>query len=233
MFNRNVGVNQSIVNWLFIKRLEIKDFNCFKISFLVVCPRGSFAVGRECFSLHLEERHNWTSSRAFCRNMGGDLAEPNLFNNKLPKQLAKTWPTLKKSKIWIWIIVCFYECIPSSGSYWTFWVGATDQEREGEWHWVTGGLLDLRQSSRWSLGEPPDLGKGQDCLAMILWVPGKFSRWDLLDDPCDLEWYVFCEYSKVMMWPSRRTRTGGVYWEENKSQISFVNKPEELKAYSS
>ena len=67
--------------------------------YLTVCPGGSKLVGDECFSIHMEERHNWTTARAICRKNGGDLAEPNLFNDNLPTQLVHTWPVLKKSMI--------------------------------------------------------------------------------------------------------------------------------------
>ncbi|KAL7642647.1 UNVERIFIED_CONTAM: hypothetical protein RMT77_007211 [Armadillidium vulgare] len=159
-------------------RKNSKSYNKFRKTYGPMgCPQGSRLVGRECFSVHLDQRLNWTSARIYCRKLGGDLAEPTLNNDKLPRQLLKSWPAFKES------------------SYWTLWVGATDQEREGEWHWVTGGVLDLSKSPRWNIGEPVDEGESQDCLAMILWVPGRWQRWDLLDDPCDLEWHFFCEYS--------------------------------------
>ena len=43
----------------------------------------------------------------------------------------------------------------------TFWIGATDKAKEGEWRWVDGTLLSSTYTN-WSTGEPNNSGTGEN-----------------------------------------------------------------------
>ena len=104
---------------------------------------------------------SWRDARAYCRNMGGDLATFSSYGDQ----------TKAMSGI--------------SGSDREYWIGLTDLETEGKWKWCDGSTSSWRRWRIYSLLEnlvyddEPDGGRLQNC-ASILWPK---ARW--YSDPCD------------------------------------------------
>lgn len=50
---------------------------------------------------------------------------------------------------------------PTVAALSTFWIGATDKAKEGEWRWVDGTLLSSTYTN-WNSGEPNNSGTGEN-----------------------------------------------------------------------
>ena len=121
------------------------------------CARVSF--GGKIY-LHCAEPVTWYAADARCAGLGMRLLRiETLDENELGRGLATT----------------------------RIWLGGTDRDVEGDWHWQdgtpfwTGGLTGMPVGGAftlWDVGEPNDLG-GEDCLAMR-----RDGQW--LDEQCDL-----------------------------------------------
>ncbi len=68
----------------------------------------------------------------------------------------------------------------------TIWIGATDQDAEGEWHNLAGEPLTY---GNWNTGEPNDYGSGEDC-AVYRSSDGKWN-----DRACRARMHFVCERS--------------------------------------
>ena len=71
-----------------------------------------------------------------------------------------------------------------------YWVGLTDEAKEGEWRWVNGELA-MRNQTSWRNGEPNNAKNNENC--------GLFYSSDALinDVPCSLGFSGICEIDKV------------------------------------
>lgn len=101
------------------------------------CPSPFFEVMFECFYIHVHHHLTWWQARDFCRDMGGDLAEPSH-----PAAL-------------IAVILQKY----GNGPF-HYWLGASDLKQEGNFTWLSGTPV----SSGWRPGQPDDEGGVEDCL---------------------------------------------------------------------
>lgn len=81
-------------------------------------------------------------------------------------------------------------------------IGATDAQKEGSWHWIDGADFWQGESqgtpvngayANWSTGRPNNSGFGQDCAVMIVDMPadGQPGQWN--DDECLALQGTLCE----------------------------------------
>lgn len=101
------------------------------------CPPPFFQVMFECFYIHVHHHLIWWEARDFCRDMGGDLAEPS-------SQAAL-----------LAVISNNFEGGPHH-----YWLGASDLKKEGNFTWLSGEPVD-----GWREGQPDNEGE-QDCLEL-------------------------------------------------------------------
>ena len=71
-----------------------------------------------------------------------------------------------------------------------YWIGLTDEAKEGEWRWVNGELA-MRDQTSGRNGEPNNSHDNENC--------GLFSSSDALinDAPCSSNFSGICEIDKV------------------------------------
>ncbi|CAL4213221.1 unnamed protein product, partial [Meganyctiphanes norvegica] len=96
-------------------------------------------IGSEHF-LVVNELMDWNSAREICQNKGGELATPK------DLELLRNW--IKNDKA-------------SNSSY--FWLGASDIEREGNWLWLNGSIVE----HGWMKGEPDNRDYDENCLLFM------------------------------------------------------------------
>ncbi|EMH2710065.1 DUF5011 domain-containing protein [Clostridioides difficile] len=77
----------------------------------------------------------------------------------------------------------------------TVWLGATDEEKEGQWKWVTGELVKF---TNWCAGEPNNFGGIEDYMVSIKNSNGLWNDTNNVPDPywTDIEGFVV-EYENV------------------------------------
>jgi len=111
--------------------------------------------------LYVKQEKSWHSAVEFCASRGGHLVTiQDAFENQFISSLA------------------------SDGT----WLGATDEEKERTWLWVTG---EAWKYTNWGVGEPNNVGsKGEDYLSL-----GSLSENDLLwNDLDEGVWPFVCEW---------------------------------------
>ncbi|XP_068236631.1 perlucin-like [Palaemon carinicauda] len=111
------------------------------------CPPPFFQVMFECFYIHVHHHLTWWQARDFCRDMGGDLAEPSHPSALIAVVMQKH----------------------GTGPY-HFWLGASDLKQQGNFTWLSGNPVD----SGWRPGQPDNEGGVEDCLE--LW-PSKYPSY--------------------------------------------------------
>ncbi|KAI7811214.1 putative C-type lectin domain family 4 member E [Triplophysa rosa] len=89
------------------------------------------------------EKKNWTDSRRFCRDRGGDLVIINT----------------EKEQRYISSVITD-----------TMWIGLSDMENEGVMQWVDNSAVDVKF---WISGEPNDAREDEDCVHMVSSYPPK------------------------------------------------------------
>ncbi|ROT68072.1 C-type lectin 4 [Penaeus vannamei] len=125
------------------------------------CPYPYTQVVDECFHAH-SKKLTWSQARHVCQGMGGDLAEPKHLY-ALQTYLAQTY----------------------GPGY--FWVGGTDQDTEGRWHWVSGRPLDPVD---WLFSRPDNLGGDEHCLEIVMSDYPKLFN----DETCSIAQRFICQY---------------------------------------
>ncbi|XP_071526960.1 uncharacterized protein [Panulirus ornatus] len=108
--------------------------SCSSIS----CPVLFFALGSQCFYINTRDELTWDAAREWCREKGGDLADP-LDPRSLIDKLIELAPEGK------------------------YWLGATDREHEGKWLGVSGRLVDMTPKL-WEKNEPNNYNGNEHCL---------------------------------------------------------------------
>ena len=111
----------------------------------------------------IDERMNWWEAQQFCVNQGGHLvtiinAAENEFISAFANQIGET-----------------------------ILIGLTDEQTEGEFHWITGEPVTY---TNWAGSEPNDYGDGEDYTEIQ--VEGTWN-----DVPTDYEIYFVCEWSNT------------------------------------
>merc|ERR1719402_1635295 len=132
-----------------------------------VCPSPFVKIGTECYSLLLHN-HNWADARIACSDLApsGEVAD-----------LAKLDSCEQHSKLWQYILMNDHKT--------TYWVGSTDENEEGFWHWVDGSPVDMSPPMlQWVDGQP-DGGTGQNCLTL--------DGGQLRDLECTRTYYAICQ----------------------------------------
>ncbi|XP_039897760.1 C-type lectin domain family 4 member M-like isoform X2 [Simochromis diagramma] len=125
------------------------------------CPTGWLLLKTSCyyFSHHeINSRKNWTESRQYCINQGGDL----LVINNLEEQL---------------LITDNFQKVSSSGVWWQngYWVGLTDAVTEGTWVWVNN--VTEVDSMYWRSGQPDSSGEEKKNCAAFLFFTDNVKTW--------------------------------------------------------
>ena len=105
----------------------------------------------------VEGSFTWHEAKADAEKRGGHLA------------------TITSEAEWLIIKNIFGDAL----NQYRIWLGATDEETEGEWRWVTGEAWDY---TRWVGGEPNNSGKKEHYLHILIDLDGQWN--DLLvSDP--------------------------------------------------
>ncbi|XP_042879263.1 perlucin-like [Penaeus japonicus] len=125
------------------------------------CPYPYTQVVDECFHAHTKKL-TWPQARHVCQGMGGDLAEPKHLY-ALQTYLAQTY----------------------GPGY--FWVGGTDADTEGRWHWVSGRPLDPVD---WLFSRPDNLGGDEHCLEIVMSDYPKLFN----DETCSIAQRFICQF---------------------------------------
>lgn len=108
------------------------------------CPEGWLDSPEGCFHFATEvETKTWDEAVEYCQALGGYLAE--VLNEESQRFLVAEATALGESTNW--------------------WLGATDQELEGQWVWVKNAVPV--EFSAWYPGEPNDLGLDENCLHLF------------------------------------------------------------------
>ncbi|XP_003453177.2 CD209 antigen-like protein E isoform X1 [Oreochromis niloticus] len=148
------------------------------------CPTGWLLLKTSCyyFSHHeINSRKNWTESRQYCINQGGDL----LVINNLEEQL---------------LITDNFQKVSSSGIWWQngYWIGLTDVVTEGTWVWVNN--VTEVDSMYWRSGQPDSSGEEKkNCAAFLFFTDNVKTFYNVECSSKQLNW--ICE-----MEPKQTTR---------------------------
>ncbi|KAI8486421.1 hypothetical protein Bbelb_359200 [Branchiostoma belcheri] len=114
--------------------------NTFMI-LLTGCPDGFTKFGGACFKVY-QQTASYNQARQFCVNKGGLLA--------MPKD--------EKTDDFLWRL----KNAVDSGSY--FWFGLSDENREGQWRWEDGTILNKSADwTNWRPGQPDNHNGKEDC----------------------------------------------------------------------
>lgn len=121
------------------------------VEFEVVSETGekkdSVICGNKKYELY-DHALNWNDAKAFCESKNGKLAEVlSAEEQRAVEQLVK------------------------SGSYDYYWLGLTDQEKEGEFKWNSGNAVGY---TNWDSGEPNNSAEGENYV-MIYKSSGKWN----------------------------------------------------------
>jgi hypothetical protein len=121
-------------------------------------PKNTVKFGGHEYAL-IEDKVTWHVAKKLCEEMGGHLV---------------TLETLQEQ-------AAIEELCGRIGA----WVGATDEEAEGKWNWVTGGQVPQSIQSAWVLSNSADTEH-----ALVYWGPS--GKWE---DGVDSNRYPFvCEW---------------------------------------
>ncbi|CAL4067141.1 unnamed protein product, partial [Meganyctiphanes norvegica] len=140
------------------------------------CEQPFEMLGDECLFFYDGDMMIWQEAVDFCKIMGGFLAEVNE-PEALLQYVNQTYFQSKTG----------------------FWLGATDQNQEGEWKWNSGLPIS---PSVWGVGQPNDWKgdnnnhQGQDCMEIILHDTHNVDQNGYIfiqDAHCDEKQFVICE----------------------------------------
>ncbi|NXC08762.1 CLC4E protein, partial [Orthonyx spaldingii] len=136
---------------------ELAELLCRTVGGSRSCPAGWKSLGSSCFSFSAEAL-GWAGARDACADLGAHLAVVGSEDEQ----------------------VFLMENTNRSSSY---WMGATDEEQEGKWVWITGENPDFRFWDVWVTDPDKEL---KDCGAI-----GPEGRW--ISDFCSRPNRWICE----------------------------------------
>ncbi|XP_072307497.1 type-2 ice-structuring protein-like [Eucyclogobius newberryi] len=139
-----------------------------------LCGVNWIQEGFRCYYLSTTRTHvSWSTGRATCRDMGGDLVKIDS-----REEQAFLFQTLSVEDEW-------------------FWIGLTDSKAEGDWTWTDGSSLNqnltfwTKERDDWN-GSNDKYPEGEDCV-LILPVKGKTVEKCWADLYCGLRYRFVCE----------------------------------------
>ena len=141
-------------------------------------PQDVVVFGDSAYRVYYENV-SWDRARRRCAELGGHLA---VVDSKAEDEFLAS---ISRSHVWL---------------------GATDEETEGEWLWLDGSRLTY---SNWDAGEPnnaagPEAPEGEDYLML-----SRYAKWnDLGQSFRSIDGYI-CEWDKGTHPPSRRIASAG------------------------
>lgn len=119
----NVGYISSDISGLWFK-LEQIGFICeWDTEPSIQIPNDATSYNGHSYKVYTDSNIGWHDAKVFCENLGGHLA------------------TITSAEEDAFI----YSLVQNSNS--SYWLGATDEEIEGEWQWVTGEAWDYSNAS--------------------------------------------------------------------------------------
>ncbi|KAM4605884.1 uncharacterized protein O3C94_023193 [Discoglossus pictus] len=122
------------------------------------CPPGWQLFAMSCYLLSLDYE-NWVESSIWCREQGGHLA---VINSEQEQKFLQGLVTERS------------------------WIGLTDRDIEGQWHWVDGTPYSTNPKF-WSSKQPDNSGN-EDCVTL-----SSVSQWT--DEKCRRSLKSICECS--------------------------------------
>ncbi|XP_048727628.2 asialoglycoprotein receptor 1-like [Ostrea edulis] len=127
------------------------------------CPSGWVQGASSCYLFVTSSREHWTLSSYHCSLHGASLVkiQSATENNFLRMHLI------------------------DMGIHSDFWIGLSDDSREGQWKWLPSG--ETSWFTDWAPGQP-DNGHNEDCA--VLFHQANY-HWN--DDQCDRSFYFICE----------------------------------------
>uniref|UniRef100_A0A287D5S7 CD209 antigen-like protein E n=1 Tax=Ictidomys tridecemlineatus TaxID=43179 RepID=A0A287D5S7_ICTTR len=120
------------------------------------CPWGWEAFQGNCYFFS-RTLGTWENSVSSCQDMGAHLV---IINNGAEQRFLRYWDIRKSQRTWI---------------------GLSDHNNEGSWHWVDNTPLQL---SYWKEGEPNNAGN-EDCVELFV------EDWN--DNKCTAQNFWICE----------------------------------------
>merc|ERR1739838_1057416 len=141
------------------------------------CPRGYEEVLNQCLNIDDSESQTWLEASSECRRSGGYLA-----TTKNPRQLSEF----------------ILENYPRK----TFWIGGSDEEREGLWVWESGDAVG--RNFPWGENnqgnqQPENSRNNEDCMALKFFRNrrGNPRRTVYVDNRCTIKHHHICEADKI------------------------------------
>jgi len=141
------------------------------------CPRGYEEVLNQCLNIDDSESQTWLEASSECRRSGGYLA-----TTKNPRQLSDF----------------ILENYPRK----TFWIGGSDEEREGLWVWESGDAVG--RNFPWGKNnqgrqQPENSRNNEDCMALKFFRNrrGNPRRTVYVDNRCTIKHHHICEADKI------------------------------------
>ncbi|XP_053639014.1 uncharacterized protein [Cherax quadricarinatus] len=145
------------------------------------CPNQFFLVEEECFFFSGEEEQlTWAQARKFCRNVGGDLAEPHdplVFILALRSRFGEEADEL-------WVGGEEKQEVSTPDTSFRSDTGVPLQEESALWHWLSGAVVD----HGWHKGRPSGPVGIESCLTV--------SKLSLNSAYCGKELRFVCEYPR-------------------------------------
>ncbi|XP_053639012.1 uncharacterized protein [Cherax quadricarinatus] len=150
-------------------------------SVVAECPNQFFLVEEECFFFSGEEEQlTWAQARKFCRNVGGDLAEPHdplVFILALRSRFGEEADEL-------WVGGEEKQEVSTPDTSFRSDTGVPLQEESALWHWLSGAVVD----HGWHKGRPSGPVGIESCLTV--------SKLSLNSAYCGKELRFVCEYPR-------------------------------------
>lgn len=122
---------------IFINKMELsKHLFCSPPSGFL---QGEASLSGSCYKL-MTKAETWSNANAKCKSLGAQLIKiESAFENDFLTQ-------------------AFFK-----GTSEAYWIGLSDQVREGKWIWTDGSSLGANDYSHWGKNNPNNYGGNQNC----------------------------------------------------------------------
>ncbi|XP_077891211.1 uncharacterized protein LOC101969219 isoform X1 [Ictidomys tridecemlineatus] len=150
------GSEEQVLSGLEQVRQQLTWINTSLAALCRPCPWGWEAFQGNCYFFS-RTLGTWENSVSSCQDMGAHLV---IINNAAEQRFLRYWDIRKSQRTWI---------------------GLSDHNNEGSWHWVDNTPLQL---SYWKEGEPNNAGN-EDCAELFV------EDWN--DNKCTAQNFWICE----------------------------------------